>query len=292
MRGLSVRALCWKLGMSRQNYYARRRHRAARAIDAELVLNLVRAERRCQPRLGARKLRYMLKGAMKQAGVALGRDRFFALLRGADLLVGPLPREWVNTTCSQHPLPVYPNLIRDLTVREPNQVWVVDLTYVRTEEGFMFLALVTDKGSRKIVGYHCGENLETGGCVRALRMALAELPADARPIHHSDRGTQYCSHEYGKVLAERELPISMTEKNHCAENALAERMNGILKSEYGLGGRLESKAQARRAVNQAIETYNERRPHTALLLRTPGQAHRLSKEEWGAMNEEKTAEEK
>jgi transposase InsO family protein len=273
--------------MSRQNYYARRRRRAARAIDAELVLNLVRAERRCQPRLGTRKLRYMLKGAMQKAGVVLGRDRFFGLLREADLLVEPLPRDWVNTTCSQHKLPVYPNLIRDLAVSEPNKVWVVDLTYVRTEEGFMFLALVTDKGSRKIVGYHCAENLEAGGCVRALRMALAELPAEARPIHHSDRGTQYCSHEYGNVLAERELPISMTEKNHCAENALAERVNGILKGEYGLGGRLESKALARQVVDQAIETYNERRPHTALQLRTPSEAHRLTKQERETMNEGK-----
>ena len=273
--------------MSRQNYYARRRQRAARAVDAELVLNLVREERRVQPRLGARKLRHVLKGAMQEAGVAVGRDRFFGLLREADLLVGPLPREWVNTTCSQHKLPVYPNLIRDLAVSGPNEVWVIDLTYIRTKEGFLFLALVTDKGSRKIVGYHCAENLEAGGCVRALRMALADLPADARPIHHSDRGTQYCSHEYGNVLAERGLPISMTEKNHCAENALAERMNGILKSEYGLGMRLESKAQARRAVNQAIETYNERRPHTALQLRTPSEAHSLAKEERGTMNEGK-----
>jgi transposase InsO family protein len=135
---------------------------------------------------------------------------------------------------------------------------------------------VTDKGSRKIVGYHCAENLEAGGCVRALRMALADLPSQARPIHHSDRGTQYCSKEYGQVLAERGLPISMTEKNHCAENALAERMNGILKSEYGLGGRLQSKEQARRAVDQAVQTYNQRRPHTALGLRTPAQAHSLT----------------
>ena len=167
--------------MSRQNYYARRRHRAARVIDATLVLNLVRAERRGQPRLGTRKLCHLLKDAMQQAGVVLGRDRFFGLLREADLLVGRLPRDWVNTTCSQHKLAVYPNLIRDLTVREPNQVWVVDLTYVRTEEGFMFLALVTDKGSRKILGYHCAENLEAGGCVRALRMARRICPVTLGP---------------------------------------------------------------------------------------------------------------
>jgi putative transposase len=262
--------------MSRQNYYARRRQRAGRAIDAELVLGLVRLERRYQPRLGTRKLRHMLQGALTEAGVRLGRDRFFGLLRKEDLLVGRLPREWVSTTCSQHKLPVHPNLIREMAVSGPNQVWVVDLTYIRTEEGFMFLALVTDKGSRKIVGYHCAENLEAGGCVRALRMALAELPSQARPIHHSDRGTQYCSHEYGNVLAERGLPISMTEKNHCAENALAERMNGILKSEYGLGGRLQSKKQARYAVDHAVATYNQRRPHTCLEMRTPEQAHCLT----------------
>jgi putative transposase len=262
--------------MSRQNFYARRRQRQRQQVDGELVIQLVRQERQTQPRLGARKLRHVLKGAMKEAGVALGRDRFFSLLRQEDLLVGPLPREWVSTTCSQHKLAVYPNLIRELAVNRPNQVWVVDLTYVRTEEGFMFLALVTDKSSRKILGYHCGENLEASGCVCALRMAMAELPIQARPIHHSDRGTQYCSQEYGKVLAERGLPISMTEKNHCAENALAERMNGILKGEYGLGGRLQSKAQACRAVEQAVRTYNQRRPHTALGMLTPEDAHSLA----------------
>jgi transposase InsO family protein len=269
--------------MSRQNFYARRRRRQAREVDRELVVTLVRQERQVQPRLGGRKLRHVLKGALQQAGVALGRDRFFQLLRAADLLVGPLPREWMSTTSSQHRLPVYPNLVIGLAVSAPNQVWVVDLTYVRTREGFLFLALVTDKGSRKIVGYHCAETLETGGCVRALRMALAELPEGLRPIHHSDRGTQYCSHEYGRVLAERELPISMTEKNHCAENALAERMNGILKGEYGLGARLENKEQGRRAVDQAVQTYNHRRPHTALGLRTPQQAHCPNEEGKGAI---------
>lgn len=271
--GVTVRGLCGKLGMSRQNFYARRRQRQARQIDAELVIELVQQERKVQPRLGGRKLRHVLKGALEEAGVALGRDRFFQVLREADLLVEPLPREWVSTTCSQHKLPVYPNLVAGLSVSGPHQVWVVDLTYVRTREGFLFLALVTDKGSRKIVGYHCAETLEAGGCVVALRMALAELPEGFQPIHHSDRGSQYCSHEYGSVLAERALPVSMTEKNHCAENAMAERMNGILKAEYGLGARLESKEQARRVVDHAVQTYNQRRPHTALGLRTPHQAH-------------------
>jgi transposase InsO family protein len=259
--------------MSRQNFYARRRQRQRRQIDGELVVQLVRQERQIQPRLGARKLRHVLRETLKAAGVALGRDRFFGLLRQEGLLVGPLPREWVSTTCSRHDLPVYANLLKDLEVSGPNQAWVSDLTYVRTEEGFLILALVTDKSSRKIVGYHCAENLEASGCVRALEMALSKLPSNARPIHHSDRGTQYCSHAYVGKLAARGLPISMTEKNHCAENALAERMNGILKSEYGLGGRFANKDQARRAIDQGVWLYNQRRPHSALNFRTPAEAH-------------------
>jgi len=229
-----------------------------------------------QPRLGVRKLQHVLRGAMTEAGVELGRDGLFTLLREANLLVGPLPRDWVRTTCSGHAFPVHPNRIKELKVSRPEVVWVADLTYVRTEEDFLFLALVTDKGSRKIVGYHCGETLEASGCVAALRMALATLSEGVQPIHHSDRGTQYCSHAYVKILEEHGLPISMTEKNHCAENALAERMNGILKAEYGLGGTMRSKAHGHAAIQQAIFLYNERRPHTALGLRTPSVAHSLA----------------
>jgi putative transposase len=262
--------------MSRQNYYAHRVRRKKAEVDGKFVIGLVQEERGIQPRLGVRKLQHLLRGAMSKAGVELGRDGLFTLLREADMLVGRLPRDWATTTCSSHDLPVHPNLIRELEVTRPHQVWVVDLTYLRTEEDFMFLALVTDKASRKIVGYHCGETLEARGCVAALRMALAVLPQGARPIHHSDRGTQYCSREYVKILTERGLPISMTEKNHCAENALAERMNGILKSEYGLGGRMRSKEQARVAAREAITLYNERRPHSSLGLRTPSEAHSLA----------------
>ncbi len=273
MRGVNVSGICRKVGMSRQNYYARRVRRKGREVDAALVIGLVRQERGMQPRLGVRKLQHILRGAMTEAGVELGRDGLFTLLREANLLVEPLPREWARTTCSSHDLPVHPNRIKELKVSRPEAVWVADLTYVRTEEDFLFLALVTDKASRKIVGYHCGETLEASGCVAALRMALASLPEGARPIHHSDRGTQYCSRAYVKLLEERGLPISMTEKNHCAENALAERMNGILKAEYGLGGKMRTKAQGRAAIQQAILLYDERRPHSALDFLTPSAAH-------------------
>ena len=129
-------------------------------------------------------------------------------------------------------------------------------------EGFLYLALVTDKFSRKIVGYHCGDTLEAVGCVRALGMALKDLPAWAHPIHHSDQGSQYCCHEYVQALGLRGLTISMTVADHCAENALAERVNGILKGEYGLGQKLKTKAQARQLADQGIELYNTRRPRS------------------------------
>jgi putative transposase len=219
------------VGITRQNYYARRKARQRRGVDAELVVALVIGERQLQPRLGTRKLHFMLKGALLKEGVGLGRDRFLEVLREKGLLLAPKPAEYPCTTDSRHALPVFTNRIKGRVVNQPNEVWVGDLTYVRTAMGFLFLALLTDKVSRKVVGYHCGDTLEAGGCLAALQQAVAQMPAGARPIHHSDRGTQYCSHEYVNWLVAHGLSLSMTETDHCAENALAERMNGILKSE-------------------------------------------------------------
>ena len=170
---------------------------------------------------------------------------------------------------------MFTNRVIGLVLTQPNEAWVSDLTYLRTEEGFLYLALVTDKFSRKIVGYHCGETLAAIGCVKALEMALRDLPAWARPIHHSDQGSQYCCHEYVNTLVARGLPISMTERDHCAENALAERVNGILKGEYGLGQKIKTKAQARQLADQGIALYNNRRPHMALQYQTPAKVHNL-----------------
>jgi putative transposase len=262
--------------MSRQNYYARRKHRQRRQVDGDLVAELVIAERKEQPRLGTRKLQVLLKGPLAEAGVTLGRDRLFEVLRERDLLVEAKRAEYPTTTDSYHCLPVFSNRIKDLELTKPNEVWVADLTYLRTEEGFLYLALVTDKKSRKIVGYHCADTLEAEGCIQALKMALRDLPSGDQPIHHSDRGTQYCCHQYVNQLVDHGLSISMTERNHCAENALAERMNGILKSEYGLGDRLKTKNCARRAADQAVHLYNTRRPHQALGYRFPHEVHGLA----------------
>jgi transposase InsO family protein len=260
--------------MSRQNYYARRRHRQRRQVDGDLVCQLVRAERHLQPRLGTRKLRVLLASALQEAGVRVGRDRIFEVLRQADLLVRPKGRAYPRTTHSAHSLPVFRNLVKDRPLSRPNQVWVADLTYLRSEEGFMFLALLTDKMSRHIVGYDCSDSLESIGCQRALARALQGLPAGEQPIHHSDRGSQYCCHEYVGLARAGGLTLSMTETDHCAENALAERMNGILKGEYGLDQCYKTKALLRRAVDEAIGLYGSRRPHSALGHQFPAVVHR------------------
>jgi transposase InsO family protein len=263
--------------MSRQNYYARRRRRQRRQVEGDLVAGLVQRERRLQPRLGTRKLHHRLKAELKAAGVRLGRDRLFEELRNRDLLLLPVRAPYPHTTQSRHNLPVFRNRIRELELREPNQVWVSDLSYLRTREGFLYLALITDKYSRKIVGWHVGDTLEAVGCVRALERAFRDLPVQAKPIHHSDQGSQYCCHEYVNRLRDRGLGISMTESDHCAENALAERMNGILKQEYGLGEELPSKVGAKAAVEQAVWLYNTQRPHTALGYRVPAEVHQASR---------------
>lgn len=273
MPGVSVSGLCRKLQMTRQNYYARRRQRQRRQVDGDLVAGLVKRERRLQTRLGTRKLCHVLKEELKQAGVRIGRDRMFEELRKRDLLLAPIPAQYPHTTQSYHNLPVFGNLVKEGIVEGPNEVWVSDLSYLRSKQGYLYLALITDKFSRKIVGWHTGDTLEAVGCVNALELALRDLPAHSKPIHHSDRGSQYCCHEYVNRLQDHGLCISMTETNHCAENALAERMNGILKQEYGLGREFATKADARQAVKQGIWLYNTKRPHTSLGYRVPHEVH-------------------
>jgi putative transposase len=275
--GVNVRAVCARLGMSRQNYYSRRKERQRREVAGDLVAGLVQRERQWQPRLGTRKLHHLLKRELKEAGLSLGRDRLFEELRRRDLLVEPVPAPYPRTTQSYHNLPIFQNLVKGRELRGPNEVWVSDLTYLRTLEGALYLALITDKYSRKIVGYHVGDTLEAMGCVRALEWALKELPKGSKPIHHSDQGSQYCCHEYVNRLLKNELTISMTERDHCAENALAERMNGILKQEYGLGVQFTTKEDARLAVEQGVWLYNTKRPHTALAYQVPEQVHRFGR---------------
>jgi transposase InsO family protein len=258
--------------MTPSNWYKGKRKRQNVQVDEELIVSLVKEERKIQPRIGTRKLLELLAPELEKAGTSIGRDRLFRVLRRHDLLVPPLPRSY-RTTDSRHVLPVFHNLAADVETTAPNQVWVSDITYVRIEDSFVYLSLIMDRHSRRIVGYHCGDSLEALGCIEALDMALGDLPEDAAPIHHSDRGCQYCCHEYVKRLERRGLPVSMTERNHCAENAHAERLNGILKQEYGLGLVFRDLDHARRAVEQAVWIYNNRRPHTSLGMRVPADVH-------------------
>jgi transposase InsO family protein len=259
--------------MSRQNYYKQRQTRSRRQVDEGLVVALVARERRLQPRLGGKKLHGLLSEELFQAGIEIGRDRFFDVLRDHDMLVKPLPPTSHRTTDSRHSLPVFRNLIRNLEPTGPDQIWVSDITYIRTLEGFEYLTLIMDLYSRKIVGFHCDENLDAEANLIALNRALQDLPANRYPIHHSDRGCQYCCHEYVEVLQSRDLPVSMTEENHCYENAHAERLNGILKQELGLGWTFKNREQARRAVEQAVWIYNTRRPHGSLKNQMPARVH-------------------
>lgn len=270
--GVTIQQLCRAVGMSRQNYYRKRRQRQRRHVEEQVVLELVREERRRHPRMGVRKLYAKLAERFREHGIRCGRDRLFEILRRAGLLV-PRRRRRARTTDSRHSWGVHPNRLRQREVRGPHEAWVADLTYLRTDEGFVYLALISDVYSRKIVGWDVADGLEATGCCRALAQALEQLPAARRPLHHSDRGTQYSCELYQEILRQWGLEGSMTEQNHCYENAQAERLNGILKQEYGLGGRFRTKRQAREAVAQAIWLYNEERPHLSLGYRTPAEVH-------------------
>lgn len=266
--------LCRLAGMSRQNFHQGRRRRSRREVDEGLVLELVRAERRQQPMLGARKLMVRIAPELAEAGVSIGRDRFFELLSRHDLLVPHSRRSGPRTTDSRHGFRVYDNLLKDLVLAGPHKAWVADITYIRTEQGFVYLALVMDAFSRRIVGWNVGATLEAIGCMAALEMAILQLPGKEHcPIHHSDRGSQYCCGDYIKLLAERKIAVSMTVENHCYENGKAERLNGILKQEYSLGATLRDLAEVERMTRQAVELYNESRPHAALGYRTPQSVH-------------------
>lgn len=270
---MKVTRLCELLQMTPQNYYARRTVWCRQRVDLGLALELVRAERHFQPRLGVRKLYHLIAPELRAAGVKVGRDRLFAELGKAGMLVERKPAEWPRTTNFNANLPVFRNLIKRRKLSGPNQVWVADITYIRTREAFMYLGLITDKWSRKIVGFHLGETLETKDALRALSMALKGLRRRERPIHHSDRGCQYASHGYVNRVQGAGLTMSMTEKNHSAENAVAERVNGILKQEYWLDRNFATRPEARQATAQGVSLYNTRRPHTALGFKTPAMMH-------------------
>lgn len=238
------------------------------SFQTEIVLELVSEKRKVMPRAGGKKLYHLLKDDFKKLGYKLGRDLFFEILKEHNLLI-KRRKNYIKTTNSFHRFRVYKNLIAGLDIVRSNQVFVSDITYIRVGNSFMYLSLITDLYSRMIVGWDLSESLEAAGCLRALKMALKFVTNPAELIHHSDRGVQYCSSEYTALLISKGISISMAEQGNPYENAYAERVNGILKGEFYLDVTFAIEFQARKAVIQAINTYNYIRPHWSLKLKTP-----------------------
>jgi putative transposase len=267
--------LCELFGRSRQAYYQRVKYNYKEEVKSEILLQMVEKERKLMPRLGGRKLLHRIQPRLPEE-LYLGRDLFFDFLRDNSLLVRKRHYR-ARTTYSNHWLRKYPNLIKDYVPERAHQLWVSDITYIETAEGFGYLSLITDAYSRKIVGWELGENLESKHSVKALEMALKQLPKKVRNLyHHSDRGVQYCCDEYVKLLGKNHIQISMTETGDPLENAIAERINGILKDEWLFQMKLKTRYEAKNQLEQIIRIYNEERPHSSLDMITPHDAHKVA----------------
>lgn len=264
----SVETTCQCFGLKRDAYYKCRQRHEGRLQKEKTVIEMVKHERIEQPRMGTRKLLMTLHITFNLLGLKVGRDELYRILRKYDMLVGR-KKASCKTTDSHHHFHKYSNLIKDLQITGPNQVWVSDITYIKTYYGFCYLALITDLHSRKIVGYDISNSLELAGCVRALKAAIKEHKPAKGLIHHSDRGAQYCSNAYVKILKDNNCLISMTEENHCYENAVAERVNGILKDEFYLDQSFASLKEAKKATKNAVNIYNNKRLHLSLGYKTP-----------------------
>jgi putative transposase len=275
---VSVEKLVAELGFTPQAYHKSLRVAKNRDEKDDLAAEVVRAVRCRHHSMGMRKIYHEEQAAFRELGI--GRDRLFRLASREGLLV-PQRKRYARTTDSNHSFRVYDDLLLDAATgeryrpRRPNEVFVADITYVDTLEGYRYLALITDACSRKIVGYDLSDSLTVEGSLRALRMALQQVPKRRRKglIHHSDRGVQYCSKAYTTLLRRRGVKISMTQTGSPYDNALAERINGILKLEYGLGGTLAHGHMASVLVRHGIRLYNEERPHLSLGYRKPNEVH-------------------
>ena len=268
----SIKNICNCFNLKRDAYYKyNRRVKQRKSFEYE-VLHIVKKRRKSLPREGVRKLMKSLNNDFEKQQLKVGRDTLFNVLRKNQMLT--LRKKYSSrTTNSYHRFYKYKNIIKGLEVNKSNQVWVSDITYIRTVKGFCYLALITDMHSRKIVGYDLSDSLELKGCVRALNKAIYQAKDIKGLIHHSDRGIQYCSNIYTQILKRKKIDISMTEENHCYENALAERVNGILKDEFYMDQTFTNTAHAKRAVKSAINLYNEIRLHLSLDFKTPNMVY-------------------
>jgi putative transposase len=270
---LSKEVLCRLFGKTRHAYYDHLWRSRANSIKDDIILQEVQGIRKTLPRLGTRKLLEMLRPNLMSHHIDVGRDYLFDLLEAYKLLIRQRKRK-VFTTDSRHWMRKYSNLIRELVITQAEQLWVSDITYIRVLNQWGYLSLITDAYSRKIMGFCFRKDMSTQGCSSALKMAVANriYPRQAL-VHHSDRGSQYCSKEYVDLLASEQIAISMTESGDPYENALAERMNGIIKGEFNLYESQLSFEQTHQRVVDSIEAYNGLRPHGSCDYLTPNMAH-------------------
>lgn len=266
--------LCGLFGKTRQAFYDHNWRDCDGQLQEELIIGMVKAIRSSLPKVGGVKLHLMLKNNMLAHHIYIGRDGFFALLRKHNLLVSRKKR-YVRTTYSGHHYKKWPDLLKHTTINAPEQVWVSDITYLKTTDGFIYLSLITDAYSRKIVGYHLSQRLKVQACLIALNKAIQSASSLKSLMHHSDRGIQYCCEPYVALLQSHGIKISMTQSGSPYDNAIAERVNGILKTEFSLDDTFSSYNAAVPAVHNAIDAYNRLRPHMSCGNMTPQQTHKL-----------------
>lgn len=272
-KGTGLGVLCGLVGKTRQAFYECSWRKEKAQFEAGIIVDLVKEERHIAKRVGGKKLYLILKEDLKGHGIQIGRDKFLDVLRDNELLVKRRRRR-IKTTMSRHGLRKYPNLSKGLTIDRAEQLWVSDITYLRVEGTHCYLILITDAYSRKVVGYNFGRNMDTTFCIKALRNALTNRLFPKRDLmHHSDRGLQYCSKAYVEVLENHQIQISMTEKGDPLENPLAERMNGIFKDNFALDADFQFFEEAKTQIDQAIEYYNNRLPHSSVDMLSPNEAH-------------------
>ncbi len=272
---MSLAVLCGWFGITRQAYYKNRKSTSLNVLEDEITLQLVKEIRTRHKRIGTRKLYGLIAPSLEEHNIKIGRDRLFNLLSENNLLIRKRRRK-ITTTYSSHWLRKYPNLIRGYSPTAPNQLWVSDITYWKIGTGeHLYISFITDAYSRKIVGHHVSDTLEAIGSIKALKNALSTLGKKSayNLMHHSDRGIQYCSTEYVKILKRNSIEISMTENGDPLENAIAERVNGIIKEEYLDNYEVHNLEDAKELLGVMVQLYNNERPHMSLSNLTPNQIH-------------------
>ena len=271
---IGLAKLCGWFGVTRQAYYQSNWNGIDTSIEEHLVLQEVINIRKSHKQMGARKLYTKMQSFLTEHQIKMGRDALFNLLSANKMLVRKRKRR-IITTQSYHWLRKFPNLIKEFVPTGPDQLWVSDITYWKIKENYVYISFITDAYSHKIIGYHVAETLQSIETIRALKMALSNLRSESQfqLIHHSDRGVQYCHNKYVKLLQDNYIKISMTEKGDPLENAIAERVNGIIKEEYLNDYQISNLKEAKQVLKHVIKLYNEQRPHNSIGNLYPNEVH-------------------